>query len=237
MNNHILIHLVDVLFLSNVFISQIWKELHKELGSIVEYSPLYSSQSLGGVERQHKDLKCSLKATLLAMGDAHQSSWMSVLPWTLLHRRTAYHSELQASPSELVLGENPALPGELAGTDLPDDKTLEQLLDRLRTNARRPPAQTTIRRQPAVYYPLTTQTATHAYLRRQKTKPLEPPFAGPYVILERLGKSSIKLHTGHYKNGLQRHEIHHWKNCHPMILPMDTKAAEKPALGRKPAQS
>ena len=30
------------------FISQLWTELHKELGSIVAYSPLYSSQSLGG---------------------------------------------------------------------------------------------------------------------------------------------------------------------------------------------
>ena len=56
----------------NVFISALWKELHKELGSIVKYSPLYSSQSLGGFERQHRDLKSSLKATLLAMGDTHQ---------------------------------------------------------------------------------------------------------------------------------------------------------------------
>ena len=41
----------------NVFISQIWKELHKQLGTIVKYSPLYSSASLGSVERIHKDLK------------------------------------------------------------------------------------------------------------------------------------------------------------------------------------
>ena len=84
----------------NVFISNLWTKMHEELGTIVAYSPLYSSQSLGGVERQHKDLKQSLKATLLAMGDVHQSRWMSVLPWTLLARRTAFHSELQASPAD-----------------------------------------------------------------------------------------------------------------------------------------
>ena len=80
----------------NVFISKLWKELHKELGSIVAYSPLYSPSSLGSVERIHKDIKASLKATLLAMGNEHKSKWMSVLPWTLLSRRTSYHSELQA---------------------------------------------------------------------------------------------------------------------------------------------
>ena len=84
------------------FVSQLWTELHKELGSIVAYSPLYSSKSLGGVERQHRDLKQSIKSTLLAMEDAHQDRWMTVLPWTLLARRTAFHSELQASPCEVI---------------------------------------------------------------------------------------------------------------------------------------
>ena len=148
----------------NVFISKLWKELHKELGSIVAYSPLYSPSSLGSVERIHKDIKASLKATLLAMGDEHKSKWMSVLPWTLLSRRTSYHSELQATPSEVVFGENPAVPGDLAGADLPADPNLPALLDRVRANAQRPPAQTTIRRTPQVYYPPSTDTATHVYL-------------------------------------------------------------------------
>ena len=162
---------------------------------------------------------------------------MSILPWTLLHQRTAYHSELQASPAEVILGENPALPGDLAGTDLPNDGTIEKLLDRVRANACRPPAQSTIRRSPAVYYPPTTESATHAYLKNQKPSPLSPAYHGPYPITERLGKSSIKLLVGHFVNGTERQEIHHWKNCHPMVLPEDTVPASKPTLGRKPKET
>ena len=161
---------------------------------------------------------------------------MSVLPWTLLHRRTAYHSELQASPSEMLFGENVAIPGDLAGADLAADDSVEDLLDRVRKNARRPSAATSFKRTPAVYYPPTTQTATHVYLRRQKTTPLSPTSDGPYPITERLGKSSVKIKVGDYRNGTIREETHHWKNCHPMILPEDTIPAVKPTLGRKPVQ-
>ena len=216
------------------FVSQVWQKLQEELGTIVAYSPFYSSQSLGAVERQHRDLKQSLRATLMAMAETHQSRWMSVLPWTLLSRRTAYHSELQASPAEVVYGTQLRVPGDLHAGDLTPDHGLPQLLDRLRENARRPPAQTGLRREPKVYYPPTTLTATHIYLRRQKTTPLSPRSDGPYRILKRVGKSVVQIITGEYKNGNKRTEMHHWKNCHPMILPDDTIDAHKLTLDRKP---
>ena len=83
--------------------------------------------------------------------------------------------------------------------------------------------------------PSTTETATHIYLRRPKTTPLSPTSKGPYPILERLGKSVIKIKTGTYNNGNIRVELHHWKNCHPMVLPSDTTSATRVPLGRKPA--
>ena len=156
------------------FVSQVWQQLHQQLGSIVAFSPLYSSQSLGSVERQHRDLKQSLRATLMDMAEPHQSQWMAVIPWVLLARRTAYHSELQASPAEVVYGTQLRVPGDLPSADLTSGDTMPELLERLRVNARRPPAATTIRKEPTVYYPPTTETATHIYLRRPKTTPLSP---------------------------------------------------------------
>ena len=157
----------------------------------------------------------------------------------MLARNTAYHSELQVSPSEAVYGENPAVPGDLAGSDLSTnpDHDLVDLVEKLRQNARRPPAQTTIRRHPAVYYPPTTATATHIYLRRQKTTPLSPRSDGPYRILERLGKSAINIKVGEFKSGQPRTEVHHWNNCTPYVLPEDTVDATKTLLGRRPKQS
>ena len=48
----------------NTFISQMWKQLHRTLGNEVSFTPPYHSQSLGGVERQHLDIKNGLKAAL-----------------------------------------------------------------------------------------------------------------------------------------------------------------------------
>ena len=169
------------------------------------------------------------------MGDAHQERRMSVLPWTLLSRRTAFHSELQASPCEVLYGNNVRVPGDLpSGADIDPDHRLPNLLDRVQENAQRAPAQTSIRRNPAVYYPPTTTTATHVYVRKAKHGPLEPIADGPFRVLDRIGKSAITIKVGQYKNGVMRTETHHWKNCHPIILPEDTIDAERPVLGRKP---
>ena len=157
-----------------------------------------------------------------------------------MSRNTAYHSELQASPTELLFGETPALPGDLVGGDLPADSDLPHLLDRLRKNAGRPPAQTSIRRNPAVYYPPTTQTATHIYLKRPKAKttPLSPRSDGPYKIVKRVGKSAVLIRTGYFKkDGTERTELHHWNNCSPITLDEDAPSAHKAPLGRKPKQS
>ena len=59
----------------------------------------------------------------------------------------------------------------------------------------------------------------------------------PFKILERLGKSSIKIKSGEYKSGEARTEIHHWRNCTPKILPEGAPDASRTPLGRRPKQS
>ena len=169
------------------------------------------------------------------MGDVHQERWMSALPWVLLARRTAYHSELQAAPAEVVLGDMPRLPGDLQ-PDNNDDHSLADLIDRVKANARRNPAQTSLRRQIPVYFPKKAEEATHVYLKRGKTTPLSPIADGPLLILEKLGKSCLKVKTGEFKSGQPRTEVVHWKNCQPLTLPLDTKTANKPTLGRPKKQ-
>ena len=220
----------------NTFDSKLWNDVQAQLGSIVKYTPLYSPQALGGVERQHRDLKHGLKTALLQMGDEKGSAWMQVLPWTLLARRTSFHNELQGTPAEAVLGENPKLPGDITPQSTPDE-TLAQMMDRMRLVADRPPAQS----RPSVekpHFPDKADNATHVYVRKpkSKTKPLGPISDGPYVILERLGNSCLNIQTGHYKSGAPRTEIVHWRNCYPAVLPVSTTPAVRPPLGRKPRQ-
>ena len=62
----------------NTFIAKVWKGLHKALGTIVKYTPLYSPSSLGMGERQHREIKNGLKACLLTMANDAKDRWMDV---------------------------------------------------------------------------------------------------------------------------------------------------------------
>ena len=213
------------------FTSKLWTSLQNELGILVDYAPTYSPWTVGTVERQHLDLKNSLRTSLLHMGDVHQSSWMAILPWTLLARRTAYHAQLQASPAEVVFGDVPRVPGDLT-PELPADSSLADLINRVKTNAKRPPAPT---KTPAPQTQLENSTlgADHVYVRRAKHTPLGPLSDGPYPILERLGKSCLKIKTGEFVFGKPKTEVVHWRNCTPHTLTPTEKPATRPKLGRK----
>ena len=82
----------------------------------VKFSPLYSPQSNGLIERQHRAIKESLIAALHSMGDIHKSKWFWQLPWTMLGRRVAYSPDLGASPAQLTMGATPVIPGGLVNS-------------------------------------------------------------------------------------------------------------------------
>ena len=58
------------------------------------------------VERCHRQLKASLMAV------DSDSGWMDSLPLVMLGLRSSWRQELDASPAELVYGEELRLPGE-----------------------------------------------------------------------------------------------------------------------------
>ena len=147
----------------NTFIAKLWTTMHVKLGALVSYTPLYHSASLGHLERQHRDIKTSLKAAPLEMGDKHGLNWPTVLPWILLGKRTAYQPDLRASPAEIVFKDTLLVPGDLAGAKLKEDSDLPHLLQRVRKNAAREPKQTTHHSQIQPFIPKDLQTATHLW--------------------------------------------------------------------------
>ena len=87
--------------------------------------------------------------------------------------------------------------------------------------------------------PPATTTSTHVLTKKPKTTPLGPGFEGPYPILDRLGKSCLRLQTGEFANGEPRTEVRHWKTCYPAEpgLELQVGNASKPSLGRKPLRA
>ena len=217
----------------NTFIADIWKEVHKQLGSEVEYTPPYHASSLGGVERQHRHLKDGLKAALMDMGDKHGSKWMQQLPWVLLGKRTQFQPALDCTAAEMVLGSNPTIPGDLIGEPGPpiEGSQLKELLETLRTNAAKPPVPMTHNRDPPINYPDLSKV-THVYIRKGKTTPLGVKFEGPFEITERLGASCIRVRVGSHADGSPRLEVQHWNNCKPAVLAPGAQEGQKAVRGR-----
>ena len=214
------------------FQANLWKDIHKQLGTIVTYSPVYSPQSVGMIERQHSDLKQDLRAVLSTLGDVYGSEWTAALPWVLLSRRTSYHSDLEATPAEVVFGENPRLPGDMP-ISLSQLKPINEILAKAKENAQRAPRQTRLPKHQTIFMPETTRTAMHVYTKVVKPIPLGPKWEGPYRILERMGETSIKIRKGYFTSGQPRTEIRHWRSCQPAAFePEEDQEATAPKLGR-----
>ena len=111
-----------------------------------------------------------------------------------------------------------------------------ELLKEVQAAVDRPPAQTSRNREIPTYMPPATATAEKVYIKVAKKSPLSPIWDGPYPIKERIGKSCLKLITGHYANGRERTEVRHWRTCFPADPADDTPVAQKPLLGRKPTR-
>ena len=77
--------------------------------------------------------------------------------------------------------------------------------------------------------------ATHAFTKQHQTTGLQASYEGPFVIAERLSRSTVKLEVGIFKDGRKRYEIRHandLKFAHPSSL---AAPIQRPKLGRPPS--
>ena len=86
--------------------STIWPRLNELLGVKCLNTTAYHPAANGLVERLHRQLK----ATIMAREE--QADWVDHLPMVLLGVRTAWRTELDASPAELTFGSLLHLPGK-----------------------------------------------------------------------------------------------------------------------------
>ena len=212
------------------FVSAVWKDLQEALGTVISYSPPLHPQSLGALERQHRDLKLGIKTTLLQMANTHQSLWSQALPWVLLSRRTDYQPDLGACPAELVLGQVPRVPGDLVENE--EGPAISDLLEKLRQNAAREPVQTSHHKKAPVFMPKEVHSCDRVWVKKGNPPILGPIYEGPYGIEKRLGQSCLLIRAGSWSDGQPRFETVHWNNCWPAPpeIPLSTRAKR----GRKP---
>ena len=169
------------------------------------------------------------------MVDKHQNKWMDHLPFILLGKRVALQEDLGASASELTFGMNVRIPGQILrdpGEEMPSEIQLQNLLNSVKMRTNNPPIPTSnhcVKEKPLPGLP---EGTTHVYTKQHKTQGLQCPYEGPFKIVSRPSRSTVKLEVGVFKSGEKRYEIRHLndlKAAHPDSL---AKPVQRPTLGR-----
>ena len=91
------------------FTSDLWTQMNKMLGIKNNTTTAYHPMANGLVERLHRQLKSSIMARSTGV------DWMEQLPLVMLGIRTAWRTELDCSPAELVYGTALTVPGSMIG--------------------------------------------------------------------------------------------------------------------------
>lgn len=165
------------------FESTLFQYLGKVIGFKHRRTTAYHPACNGLVERFHRQLK----AAIMCHAD---SNWVDTLPLVLLGIRSAYKETLQSSSAELVYGEPLRLPGEFFQPSPPDSTDVSDFSNRLHFYIRKlqpsPPLRNSNNK---VFVFKDLATSSYVFLRQDAVRSsLQPPYSGPFQVLERNDK-------------------------------------------------
>lgn len=166
------------------FESHLWKAFTQILGTNHIRTTAYHPCANGMVERLHRQLKSALKAS------QQPDQWADTLHLVLLGIRTTLKEDLTCTTAELVYGTTLRLPGEFFARQEPPDldppsyvTRLKQNMQALRCTRTRRPTET------REFINTSLSSASHVFVRHDAVKkPLQPPYDGPFRVLQRSEK-------------------------------------------------
>lgn len=183
------------------FESHLFKAITTLIGARHYRTTAYHPAANGIVERLHRQLKASIMCHAT-------TKWTEVLPLVLLGIRSAWKADIQGSSAELVYGETLRLPGEFL--DPNDDYKagdVTDLANRLRSYmSKLSPKPTSWNRKGPFYIPHKLSDASHVFMRQDLVRrSLEPPYTGPYKVLERHPKYfKLEIRSRHSNVSIDR---------------------------------
>ena len=204
------------------FTSGLWTSVSQSLGIQLHRTTAYHPQSNGLVERFHRTLKSSIKASLV------DSNWIDVLPWVLLGLRSAPKEDLHASSAELVYGEPLTVPGEFVTSNQLPWSPLTTW--KVFSSERRLAVPTSAHNNLKTFIPGDLLVAKYVFIRHDAHRnPLQRPYDGPFKVLES-GVKTFRVQIGNREEqiSIDRLKPAHLDPCKPAVL------AQPPRRGRPP---
>ena len=165
------------------FESTLWSTAMHILGIKRTRTTAYHPIANGLVERLHRTLKAALRT--------HTSRWTEALPLVLLGMRSAVKADFSCSSAEMVYGTQLRLPGEFLTSSSSASSCSDPMLyaSRLCTHmaSLRPvPVRESDSQKRPFHLPKDLDTCSHVFIRRDAVRrPLQCPYDGPYLVVER----------------------------------------------------
>ena len=173
------------------FQSQIFASLTNALGVHHIKTAAYNPRANGLVERFHRQLKDSLRAT------SSDTNWYHDLPLILLAIRSLTKSDNSPAPAELVYGDSLRLPADLLPA-AEDHASMEDCIKTLKAKiAQHNPAPTRVQSRQPPHILKGLLTAEYVYVRKSSTNtPLGLLRTGPFKVLSRTD-DNVQIETPH----------------------------------------
>lgn len=172
------------------FESNLFTQLLKLLGIRKHRTCSYHPQSNGILERWHRGLKVALTARLESSSNS-STSWVTELPTVMLGLRAAMRSDNGISAAEMTYGVPLRLPGDFYNANsklqnIGDDDYVKKLRNVIRSIK---PSSTKNRNNRTLFVHPDLDKCEYVFIRSDHVRrPLEPPYTGPYRVLERHAK-------------------------------------------------
>ena len=180
------------------FQSELFSTLTEALGSSHIKTAAYNPRANGLVERFHRQLKDSLRAT------STDDKWYVDLPVILMALRSSIKTDIGLSPAELVYGDKLRLPADI----LPpgeEHASIQQCITMLKQ--KHTPPQTRISNNVKTHIPKELFTSEYIYIRKDsQNTPLGLLRTGPFKVLSRT-PNNVTIQTNHGPDTIAWHRV------------------------------
>nr|GEY00327.1 putative reverse transcriptase domain, ribonuclease H-like domain, aspartic peptidase domain protein [Tanacetum cinerariifolium] len=217
------------------FASNFWRSLQNTLGTRLDMSTAYHSETDGQSERTIQTLEDMLRACTIDF----RKGWVNHLPLVEFSYNNNYHATIKAAPFEALYGRKCRSPvcwtevgeAQILGPELTQETTekIFQIKERMQAARDRQKSYADMKRKPMEFQVgdkvMLKVSPWKGVVRFGKRGKLNPRYVGPFKVLERIGDVAYKLDPPDELNRVHNtFHVSNLKKCHadePLVVPLD----------------